>query len=144
MNRIFKKAGILPVIFLLASCNINATYENREADKEDALSVADSFYNRMEQNDHTGTYVFFTKKFLQVTDTFKLGAFYKKVEATCGQAIRYKLLDWKTSIVKGSNPQSEYYLVFEITRKICKTKETLTFKKEVDAIRITTYDVKTP
>ncbi|PZF73751.1 hypothetical protein [Taibaiella soli] len=143
MKAIFKGNKLL-VVLLLASCNVNATYEDREEDKMEVEAVADSFYNRLEQGDHTGSYSFYTKKFLEVTDTSKIRALYKNIEGMCGIITSYKLLDWKTLIVKGTNSKSEYYLQYEAIRSHCKTLETLTFKKEDGRIRITTCDIKMP
>lgn len=127
---------------LLFSCNVNGVYENRESDKKDGELVTTAFYRYIGQREFTKTYSLFTKKFFTITDTSKLSALYGQIDNACGKVNHFILSDWKTTIVKGSNPSSEYVFLYEVTREKCRTKETISLKKEDQNIRITSYDVQ--
>lgn len=126
---------------LLFSCNINGVYENRESDKKEGEEVTSSFYTYLNAKEYEKTYSLFTKKFFTITDTLKLTNLYRQIDSACGKVQSKGLLQWKTSIVKGSNPSAEYIFLYEVTREKCKSRETISLKKDDQNIRIASYDV---
>lgn len=89
---------------LLFSCHFNATYNNRVEDKDDAQKVTNAFYHLLRNGEYNDTYILFSKKFFQLTDTSKLGNLYQITYNKLG-AIDYINLDhWQTQVVKGNNP----------------------------------------
>ncbi len=140
--RIYNKCLIVCFSILLYSCNIEGTYENREPDKKDGERITVAFYNLIQQRDYVKTYSLYTERFFTITDTSKLASLYFQIDSTCGNVKDYTLLEWKTKIVKGVNPISEYVYLYDVNREKCKTKETISLKKENDNVRITSYDVQ--
>lgn len=130
------------IVFLFPSCNVNGIYENREEDKIEGEHTTEMFYNYLKNKKFTSTCELFTRKFFTVTDTAKLLQFYQQVDQTCGGIKFYSLLKWKTTIVRGSTPKSEYEYLYEVIRDKCKTKETISMRKENDNVRIINYDVQ--
>ena len=130
------------IVSFASSCNVNASYENRENDKKDGEKVTEEFYKFMSKNDFAGTYPLYSDEFFTKIDTATSIAYYSQIDSNCGVVVDYKLVDWKTSIIKGTNPMAEYYYVYEVNRERCKTYETFLLKKEGDKIGIWRYDVK--
>lgn len=149
LHTIFRKYNkrdfILKVLLIFnlffISCNVNKVYENRESDRDDAENITKSFYNLMENGEYKNSYALFTKRFFLITDTSKLLALYTQIDNSCGTVSNYSLLNWKTTVVKGAIDSGEYVFLYDVIRKKCKTKETITMKKESEKIRIISYDV---
>jgi len=140
--RINVKYQIVFIYLLLLSCNINGTYENRESDKKDGEQINAAFYKLIQQRKFEKTYSLFTDRFFTITDTSKLATLYIQIDSTCGNIKDYTLSEWKTKIVKGSNPVSEYVYLYDVNREKCKTRETISLKKENGNVRIMSYDVQ--
>ena len=140
--KILSKYAVTVACVLFTSCNINGTYENRESDKDDGQEIVREFYGFLGQGDFMKTYALYTHRFFTITDTSKLEALYVEINLTCGRVKEYTLINWKTTIVKGTNPISEYIYSYDVSREKCKTRETLLLKQENDKIRIASYDVQ--
>ena len=139
----FEYLYLLIILFLtLNSCNVNATYENREMDKKEAEVVVKKFYKCFLDNTPRATYNLFTKKFLTVTDTLSLVSYYKAIDQQSGKIINYTLADWRSVVVKGTDAHAEYVFSYVVVREKGKTKEKLTLLKEGGNILIQGYDVK--
>jgi hypothetical protein len=130
------------IYVFLCSCNIDGTYENRESDKKEGEKIADTFYKLIQQRDYAKTYSLYTERFFTITDTSKLATLYVQIDSTCGNIKDYTMANWKTTIVKGSNPVSEYAYLYDVNREKCKTRETILLKKENGKVRIISYDVQ--
>jgi hypothetical protein len=48
----------------------------------------------------------------------------------------------ETLVIKGTNPKSEYVLVYNVKRDIKNTQEKFTLHKEGDSIKIVGYDIR--
>lgn len=138
----YSKCLIVFACVFLFSCNINATYENRESDKNEGEKITFAFYDLVQQREFEKTYSLFTDRFFTITDTSKLATLYIQIDSTCGSIKDYTLSEWKTTIVKGSNPVSEYVYLYDVNREKCKTRETISLKKENGNVRIMSYDVQ--
>lgn len=136
-----KQLLILFYVFIV-SCNVNGAYENREEDKKDAEAITNKFYSFLMQKNYSNSYKLYTRNFFSKTDTNKLRKFYDQIEVNCGQVESYELIDWKTSVIKGTNHSSKYYFIYKVRYTKAITNESIILFKEEDEIRIASYDVK--
>lgn len=124
------------------SCNFNSTYQNREADKKDAEKVAQKFYTFINDNNRENAFKLISKNLFKVTPKEKFNQILNNSFMECGNIKNDSLIQWETLVVKGSNPKSEYVLIYNITREIKNTQEKFTLHKEGDSIKIVGYDIR--
>lgn len=88
-------------------------------------------------------YNLFGDKFFEVTDKDKLLQIINTSQNDIGRVEEYNLVKWETLIVKGSNPKSEYLLVYDVKRgTTAKTEETFSMQKDKNGdIKIVGYRV---
>jgi len=139
-----KKKSFLLVLTLvsLTSCNFNSFYTDRKSDKEDAESVTTKFYYLLRDKKYQDTYKLFSPRFLEITNESKIKDIYDASDNKLGSIKDQNLISWKTNIVEGSNPKSEYLLVYEVKREKFISKETIRLEKENDTIKILAYNVQ--
>ena len=126
---------------LFIGCNINATYNNRVEDKDDALKVAVAFYNLVQSKDYVNTYPLYSKKFLEVTDMTKMEKMLQAFTEKLGAIDNFRLDHWETQVVTGTNPSSNYALYFVVSRRKFSSRETFILTKEEGEIKINGYQV---
>ncbi|RTY85912.1 hypothetical protein EKL32_28245 [Flavobacterium sp. GSN2] len=132
-------------LFLLSlisiSCNFNSHYTNREIDREEAERVTTKFYYLLRDKNHKNTFELFSQKFLEITDTTQLNEIYITSDEKLGNITDQTLLSWETNIIEGSNPVSEYLLVYNVKRNKFDSKEIIRLEKENGVIKILAYNV---
>jgi hypothetical protein len=126
-------------IFILFGCNF--FYKNREEDKNDAEKVTIEFYNFLQHDKYELTYKFFSPELLEVTDSTKLKLTFESLKSKLGAIKSYKLTDWETLRIEGTNPKSEYVLVYEIERELYNSKERISLVKVDGEIKIIGFNV---
>lgn len=126
---------------LLISCSLNATYNNRPSDKEDAEKVTNKFYNLMKNEQFKETYGLFSKKFIEITDTSKLYNIFRANLEKLGRIDSIHLDQWRTQVVTGTNPFGQYILAYTVFRTKYVSKETIGLTKENNLIKIGAYNV---
>ena len=129
------------ITFIGAGCNFNATYKNREADKQDAEKITSKLYSYIDSGKYNQTHELFSEKFLAVTDTAKLNQIFTTTYEKLGKIKDRKLQRWETVVVKGTTPISEYLLIYDVSREKYKSIETIRMLKEKDIIKIISYNV---
>lgn len=92
------------------SCNFNATYNSREADRDDAEKVADAFYRLLNAEKFNDTYRLFSPRFFSVTDTPKLYNIYTATVRKLGPITDRNLENWESRVIKGTRPGADYVL----------------------------------
>ncbi len=138
------KLTIFCVCLFIVSCNFNATYEDRIEDKNDAQKITNTFYDLLKAQKYKETYGLFSKRFFQITDTSKLNTLYDVISQRLGAIDEVNLDHWKTEIIKGSNPSSNYALFFLVKRDKYESRETVSLTKENGSIKIVGYNVISP
>lgn len=88
------------------------------------------------------THSLFSPRFLEVTDTTQINKIFQASNEQLGQIKDQILETCETNIVEGSNPISEYLLVYTIKRTKFNSKETIHLEKENGVIKITSYNVQ--
>lgn len=134
---VFVFAGFIACI----SCNISSTYNNRVEDKDDALKVANAFYDLVKNQDYNNTYSLYSKKFLEVSDMSKMENILQSLTEKLGAIENIQLDHWETQVITGTNPSSNYALYFVVSRRKYPSKETFSLTKENGEIKINGYNV---
>lgn len=133
---------LIAVSLILISCNFNQFYKDRESDKEDGEKITQKFYWELRYGgNQENIYKLFGEKFFEVTDRDKLTELLN-VTGQIGPVQEYNLAHWETLVVKGSNPKSEYFFVYDVQRGTEKTQETFRLEKDDSGmIKIVGYHV---
>lgn len=139
----FKLIFLLLLLNMLFGCNFNAnvSYENEEKEKDEAQSVIALFYMYSNKNDMVNTVNLFSDSFFKITNKQELRDFlnYKKIKL--GDFKDYSLKDWKTNRVKGTNPKTEYLLIYDVKYSTYNAIETISLIKEGGQVKIFGYNV---
>jgi hypothetical protein len=128
---------------MIIGCNFNAnvSYENEEKEKEDAQSVIALFYMYSNKNDMVNIVNLFSDSFFKITNKQELRDFLSYKQMKLGEFKDYSLKDWKTNRVKGTNPKTEYLLIYDVKYSSYNAIETISLIKEDGKIKIFGYDV---
>lgn len=142
-----KKYILILIALMVISCNFNKTYRNREEDKQEAEKITEKFYDLIKKNERQEVFKLFGKKFFNVeqgkiTNKEQLGQMLDDINAECGDKISSNQLTiWETFVSVGTNPKSQYVLLYKVKRNIQNTQEKFTLEKNLDSIKIVGYDV---
>ncbi|EJL73880.1 hypothetical protein [Chryseobacterium populi] len=137
-----KKIYLLIISFLLISCSFNQTFSNRESDKNDAEKISKKFYWELRYGaNYDKIYSLFSNKFFEVTPKETLDKMNTISQNEIGPIIEYNLVKWETFVAKGTNPRSEYVLIYDVKREMGKTQETFSMRKENGIIKIVGYRI---
>lgn len=144
MNNMKKKLNLIIgfLLILITSCQFNSFNNNSNKDKEDAERVTGQVYALIRLDDYAKTYELFSPKFLQGWDTTQLVDLLRKFDNKLGKVDSIHLDTWNTKVVEGSNPQSDYLLVYTVKRDKFMSKETFGLTKENGVIKIYGYKVE--
>ena len=126
-------------LLLISSCTFNTIRENREEDKKEAEKVTQQFFTLVKENNKKELYKLFSDKFFQVTNKNQLNSIIDWGQKEGDSIIGYSIVSWKTTIVKGTNPKSDYLLIYNVKRKKISTEEIFSLQKENDTIKILGY-----
>ncbi|SHM70787.1 hypothetical protein [Chryseobacterium polytrichastri] len=137
-----KKCFLISLNLFLVSCNFNSTNQNREEDKKDAEQVAQDFYTLINKKNKENAFKLISKSLFKVTPKEKFGQILNESSIECGNIKNDSLIYWQTLVIKGSNPKSEYVLIYNVKRDIKNTQEKFTLHKEGDSIKIVGYDIR--
>ena len=127
---------------VFSSCNFNSHYTDKPLDRDEAERITVKFYYLLRDKNYNDTYKLFSPRFLEVTNTSKIEQIFKTSDEELGEIKDQSLVSWKTNVVKGSNPISEYLLVYDVKRSKFNSKETIRLEKENDTIKILSYNVQ--
>ena len=130
------------LLLLLVNCTFNTSSENREEDKKEAEQVAQNFYILMKENNSEDAFKLISKNLFKVTPKEKFKQILNKSSTECGNIKNDSLVHWETLVIKGTNPKSEYMLIYNVKRDIKNTQEKFTLHKEGDSIKIVGYDIR--
>lgn len=140
MNRI---VFLSILCFLFFGCNFNAniSYENEELEKVNAESVVAMFYFHIERNEFKKVLELFSSSFYKISSKEDLENFLTNKKNELGDFESYTLKDWQTHRTEGTNPISEYVLVYEVKYFSKTITEKISLIKEKGKIKICGYDV---
>ncbi|MFN4027878.1 MAG: hypothetical protein ACK4IZ_10565 [Flavobacterium sp.] len=133
---------LLITFLLFSSCSYNRQYQNRKTDKEEAERVTVKLYYLLRDKKYKESYALFSPRFLEVTDTVKLREIYNVCLEKLGEIKDQSILSWETNVVEGSNPKSEYLLIYTVKRSRFEAKETIRLEKENDTLKIIAYNIQ--
>ena len=133
---------ILLISVTLSSCNFNSHYTDRPQDREEAERVTVKFYYLLRDKKYSEAHSLFSPRFLEVTNDSRLDELFKSSDDQLGEIQDQTLETWKTNRVDGSNPISEYLLIYNVKRTKFNSRETIRLEKEKDEIKILAYNVQ--
>lgn len=133
------------LLFTLTSCVFTSTYTNREADKQEAEKVTNSFFELIKAKNYEAAYPLFSDDFFSVTPKPKLKEMFVTIQDKLGDLTSTNLDQWQTKVVKGTDPSSEYDLLYQNQHAKFKSAEEFKLTKNWDGkIRILYYHVTSP
>lgn len=140
-----KNVLFLTILILFISCNFNANFssENEESDKSEALSIAGFFYLHMANKSHDSILNLMSNEFYKVTSKDEFIKFLKNKDSLLGDYKDMKLLSCKTLRVSGTNPKTEYYLIFKIRYSRRQVEENISMINEKGLVKIIGYSINT-
>lgn len=140
MKKIFLSIFLLSIT--LSSCNFNKHYTNRPLDKEEVERITTKFYYLLRDKKYKQTNSLFSPRFLEVTNASKVSEIFQASDEKLGEIKDQTLETCETNVVEGSNPISEYLLVYNVKRTKFNSKETIHLEKEKGIIKILSYNVQ--
>jgi hypothetical protein len=138
-----KYITFLFLVLSISSCtyNVNAISKNNIEDKEDAEKITNALYESIQNEDLEKAHVYFSKRFLEVTNKDELDSIIIKTNNQLGKIIKVELMEWKTEVKKGTSPLSDYALTYKIGREKYESEELIILQKENGEIKILVYRV---
>jgi hypothetical protein len=138
-----KYITFLFLVLSISSCtyNVNAISKNNIEDKEDAEKITNALYESIQNEDLEKAHVYFSKRFLEVTNKDELDSIIIKTNNQLGKIIKVELMEWKTEVKKGTSPVSDYALTYKIGREKYESEELIILQKENGEIKILGYRV---
>ena len=135
---------VLVSVSFLYSCNkLNVQRKNTITDKIEAEKVVNLYFENLKFDKRDDNLKLFSNSFF---DKISKEDFKKDsgiVDIKLGKVKDRKLLKWETNIVDGTNPKSEYLLIYDVQRENYNSKETFYLLKEAtDSIKINSYQVE--
>lgn len=132
---------MISACLVISACHFNSSYNNREVDKQDGEKVVSQFYELLKNKYYQKTYIYFDKRFFEVTDTQKLNKIYDISFEKLGDIESYSIERWETEAIVGTDPKINYQFLCNVKRTNYASKETITLLKEKGEIRIIGYHI---
>lgn len=141
MKKVVFSIIVIVVSFLCVECSFNGTYVDEASEKIKAEKITEKLYRSIDKKDYKNAEKLFSESFFKVTNRQMLNDIFIKTNSDLGKYKTKKLIDWKTKRIVGDNPSSEYLLVYDVSYKSFKAKETIHLLKEGQEIKIIGYNV---
>jgi len=135
-------SGFIFIIFF-ASCNFsgNVSFSDEEQEKANAETVAAQYFMAVSRSDYASALPLFSDDFFKFTNKKETIALFEKTAIALGKFETYKLADWKTLRVKGTNAKTEYLLVYDVKYSNFDAQEIFSMVKEGEEIKIFSYRI---
>lgn len=135
------------VLFILIICSCKNDFriekKNSNSDKRDAEKVMDVYFDNLLLDKQNDNLLLFSKEFFKVSSKEKMIEENEFIQNKLGKVLGKELKHWETSVVSGTNPKSEYLLVYNINREKYNSSETFyLIKEKSDSIKIYSYKIE--
>lgn len=134
-------AVVLLLLVSINACTFNSIHVNEEREREQAASIMGSFYFAIQTKHFADVEFLFSETFYKTTTKDDLYRMLIKTQELLGEYKDGTLVDWKTRRVSGSNPLTEYTLVYDVRYDKYKARETINLKREKTGIKIISYNI---
>lgn len=141
MKKVVLTIIVIVVSFICVECSFNGTYVDEVSEKIKAEKITEKLYGYIDKKNYKNAEKLFSESFFKVTNRQMLNDIFIKTNNDLVEYISNKLIDWKTKRIIGNNPSTEYLLVYDISYKSFKAKETINLLKEGQEIKIIGYNV---
>lgn len=131
------------LVLLFSSCNFsgNVTFSNEEVEKENAESVVGQFFMAVSRLDFESALPLFSDSFFKNISREEMLINFKEANEKLGNFETFKLVDWKTLRVKGSDAKTEYLLVYDVKYSNFEAREVFSMIKEGEKVKIFSYNI---
>lgn len=134
---------IIALCSILASCQFNMTYNNRQIDKEAAEKVTNLLLINLEGKNYTAADTLFSKDFYKTTSRKKLNDIFTMTVDKLGDIQVTNLANWQTKVVSGTDSYGEYAFLYNTRYQYYSGQVTIHLIKDPDGkIRVIGYHVK--
>lgn len=131
---------------MLNSCNFNANIkkENNIRDKQAAESVVGFLYLYTANKQFDSIPKLMSKDFYKLVTKEELHSYLVNKEEKLGDFKDFTLKDWKTTETSGTDPKTEYILIYDVTYSNGQAEESISLVKENEKVKIFGYNVNSP
>ncbi|KGO93050.1 hypothetical protein [Flavobacterium subsaxonicum] len=136
-----KKIFYFFTVVLFVSCQFNGTNVNEESKKGEAEKVAEVLYTDIAKQDFKKAEMLFGDKFFEVTTREDLQKMFTMLNEKLGNYKSRKLANWQTTSTVGTNPATNYVLVYTVEYDKFSAEEKIILSKVDDDIKILGYNV---
>jgi len=136
-----KKIFYFFTVVLFVSCQFNGTNINEESKKVEAEKVAEILYTDIAKQDFKKAETLFGDKFFEVTTREDLQKMFIMLNEKLGNYKSRKLANWQTTSTVGTNPATNYVLVYAVEYDKFSAEEKIILSKVDDDIKILGYNV---
>ena len=126
---------------VLIGCNFNATRTNLKSDRDRAIVVSDKLFDCLEHDNHECADRLFSKNFFESTPADSLHVIYGMSKEVLGDFKVRVLEEWKTTVVSGTNPVSEFLLVYNVEYTKHPAQIILGMTEENNEVKIQGYRI---
>lgn len=133
---------VLFSLLLINSCTCNSIYNNRLQDKYEAQSVTEGFYGLTKLNDYNEIYSLLSDQLSAKSDTAQFFKQLKNLDSLYGKIDSTSVVNSQTNVVEGTNPHSNYVLVYYVRRPKLTSKETFALTREKGQLKIYNYNIE--
>ncbi len=142
MRKVIYLLSIL-VFFTCCKNDLFVQYKNQESDKRVGEKVMDIYFDNLLLDQRNDNLSLFSKEFFKENDKNKLSEQNRFIENKLGKVLGKELKHWETSVIKGTNPKSEYLFVYDVKREKYNSLETFYLMKEkTDSIKIYSFKIE--
>lgn len=132
------------VLFLAIAtgCVFTMTYNNREQDKKDAEKITNELFKSLKGKDYEAACGLFSNEFYAITPKDKLKGMFTEIQNDLGDMQTDSLAECNTKVVTGTEPSSEYFLIYKNHHQNHDAIDSVRMLKEADGkIRIVFFHV---
>ncbi|UUC44810.1 hypothetical protein [Flavobacterium cerinum] len=131
------------IVVVLNSCNFNANIkkENNIRDKEAAESVVGFLYLYTAKKEFDSIPKLMSQDFYKLVAREDLKSYLISKKEKLGDFKDFTLKDWKTTETSGTNPKTEYLLIYDVTYSNGHAEESISLVKENNKVKIFGYNV---
>jgi hypothetical protein len=134
---------IIALRLILAACEFNMTYTNRQIDKEAAEKVTNLLLLNLESKDYAAADTLFSKGFFKSWSKKKLNNIFQMSVDKLGEIQDTNLDDWGTKVVSGTNFSGEYAFLYNVRYQYYSGQVAIHLIKDPDGkIRVDGYHIK--
>ena len=143
MKTLFISCGLAgALVFGLTACHLNSSRTNDEQDKIVANEYMVDYFSNQQLGRNEANMRLFSPRFWQVTSREKMTNIFQKRDELLGRLQDTSLETWNTKVISGTDPSSEYQVLYKNKYAKGDAIETFTLVREAnDSLKIIYYNI---